>query len=311
MVVGLIVRLEFLPKKVLNCHIISTTKAVLQNGGKISFVTFTVSSISPTEEQNIFSSISIGHVISIQGHAKTPKAEHIFACVRNVKILNPLYVPAPVFEPSTTCFFSYTSIKKRKNKVVPAIVLVVKLVCPKNRCVVHCVDAHNRYFKLTLLSDRHIIKHLDIILLSNIKVNLTSRTVQALSASNIEVNTPVADKRINAIRKKLEMQRVTIKSVDEIDKIKKDCSIILDGRIFRISREKNSIHIFNSKGGISVTLDEEAYMHLTSRIMNMHALKSKEELYGSLEFCKVRLTADIVFLDNTSSIHNVTITPIL
>ncbi|KAI5165087.1 hypothetical protein NEIRO03_0103 [Nematocida sp. AWRm78] len=100
MVVGVIVKLEFLSKRVVNCNVISTTKALLQNNKRVWYVTFTVSSNSSQKEKDLFSSISIGHAVSVNGHAKTSRAEHIFARVNNIKILDRYSLLPSIFFPS-------------------------------------------------------------------------------------------------------------------------------------------------------------------------------------------------------------------
>ncbi|KAI5155316.1 hypothetical protein NEPAR06_1722 [Nematocida parisii] len=309
MVIGVIVKLEFLSKRVVNCNVISTTTALLQNNKKVWYVTFTVSSNSAQKEKDLFSSISIGHAVSVNGHAKTSRAEHIFARVNNIKILDRYSLLPSIFFPSISRPWSRELIQKRPDEAVPAMVLVAKLVCKKYKCLVHCVDSSNQYFKLTLQTDKHIIEHRDILLLTNVLIDLSKKEVCTQSTSTIEINPTMTLKAIAQLQSNLRMRKQTIQTVKEIDTLKKDTSILLEGRVFSVCEEKRSVCISNAEGGVSVKLEAAPFQRFMSKLMSFNRFSSIKELHASLAFCKVSLTADVLILNSAASIQNVDVNP--
>lgn len=309
MILGQIIRLEALAKRIVNCQIIYSTIAIIKNNGETRFLTFTVSSGSSDEEKEVFSKVSVGAVICAHGLASMPDSMHTFSTARNIQILSADTVDPKVFKPVAVNYTPFSKI--RRDNAAESMVLLVKHVSSSKKYCVYCVDLQERYFRLILCSKNHLIKALDLIIVTDLVVQLSGHArLYAQSISTVEINPKLTDKRIEKVRAIISLETISVVAMDEINRITRDTSISMEGRLFEIQEKKNTVVIANRYGGIQVKIETDALSRLISAILRTYHYEEPEELYDNLVFIRVRLTADIILLNNQYTTQNISIAPL-
>ncbi|KAH9385420.1 uncharacterized protein NEMAJ01_0316 [Nematocida major] len=305
MIVGQVIRLEVHAKKAVNCQIVQSVTAAIKNNGEVKFLIFSIAESATKQEKALFKSIAVGSVVGAQGHASTPDFTHLFATIKNIQILDAKAVPPQVFKPIPGAYTSFPVGAACPPEL--SILLVVKLVSRENRARLYCIDQQEQCFLAVLSTPNHAIKDADILVLRNMPAaSILNRTVYVKEAVCIEVNPRAEPRRLmRAIRKNVQRKRMKVECMEEIQNLRKDSSIYFEGRVFRLMMSKNALIVSNGSGGIRVCMEEDAFERLSFQMMHLHLCKQEEDLALKTMFIRVRVSADIVFMDNVMNSFNV------
>lgn len=309
MIIGQVIRIDALAKRIVNCQIVHTAVALIKNKGAISFLTYTVSSEATEEEKARYALIKIGSTICAHGSSDRADALHAYATVRNIRILDILDLPghSDIFKPTTEAYAGKYKIEN--NKTIGAILLLVKGIIEEKRSCLFCSDGHKQVYRVFLSTGNHIIKRGDIILIRDAVIRIEKYpSVYAQHISTVEVNPYIENRKVLAAYKRAPQEEIEVSTAEEIKRIEEDRSIFMKGRIFNISLDKSTLTIANHLGGITVKIDKNILSDLLTRIMQTKRYNRTKEVYSQLIFYKVLLTADIIWMKDSSTVENPSIT---
>lgn len=302
MIIGQVVRLDVLAKRIINCSIVHTTVALLKNRSRIFFLTCSISSDASIEERNTFSQIEIGRIVGVDGTAHQSNSLHIHSAVRNIKILEE-ETGHEVFEPITE---KYTGISRTERNVkVEAILLVVKGVVKEKKGCLFCQDENKDIRRVFLTTGSHIIKRGDIILLRDVIIGVEEDgPVYTQPSSTVEVNPKVTHKQILEACQEIKHGEIEVRTAEEIGDVSEDRSIFLRGRIFGMSFDKNILTIANHLGGVSMKVSREVLSGLVEKIKQSERYSQLADVESQLVFHQVLLRADIIWMKGQPTIQN-------